>query len=759
MPLNRTQELQERLLATFRGEADEHLSVLGRELEGFDFSAPAPELAERLEVLFRTMHTLKGASRSVGQTDIESVCHLSEALLRNMRDTMVVTPETVRVLQDACDAVAGLLGGELPPDRLASVCSDLQGLPHAGAGSPASPAPTVKRTPRSKAAAAATASEATPAAPPQPPVRAQKSERATPRPGSTAADVIRVEVSRLDKFSVLADELLIPKLAAADRVRMARGLRDTLDEACTFLRTSKSRSNASSEAEFRAVAATIYDRLRSAEAASRKMLETLRNDHRVIRATVDGLLDEMRHIRMVPANHMLEAFPRMVRDLARDTGKDVALELSGTDVEIDRKIIEVIKDPLIHMVRNAVDHGIESPHDRLEAGKPPQAKVAIAITPTGDGRVTISVSDDGRGLDTDAIRRAAVRARAISSEQAERLSDDDAIDLAFRSGVSTSPVISSISGNGVGLAIVRERVERIEGRLHITSKPGLGSTITLDLPTSVATYRGFLVGVGAGKLLWPFDAIERAISVPHDEIAPSLARGSLTFAGQALPIGRLSDIMGFEAAPVAAKQRRSMPAIVVRGADRRGILLVDEIRGESEIVLKELRPPLNRIRNVMTAGLLGTGELILVARPSDVLASIHVRVSRPEKEASRQTVRAQRILVVDDSITTRTMERNMFEAAGYHVKTAADGMEALSLLQSEEFDLVVSDVDMPRMDGFDLTQQMRANTKLAQLPIVLVTALESREDKERGIRVGANAYVQKSGFNQSNLLEIVRRLT
>lgn len=768
MPLSRAQEMQERLLATFRGEANDHLSVLGRELDGFDFAASRPELGERLEVLFRTMHTLKGASRSVGLNDIESICHLSEALLRNMREAMVATPETIRALQEACDAVAGLLGDGLPSERFEDVCAQLQRAPQMD--SPAASAKTSARSRRARSRTAAPTPTAEPAMPegqpaPEPAAPAPaanvsaESEPPAARHGPAGSDVIRVEVNRLDRFSVLADELLIPKLAAADRVRMARGLRDSLEEACTFLRSSKSRNGAGTEAESRATASAIYDRLRNAEAASRKMLETLRNDHRVIRSTVDGLLDEMRHIRMVPASQMLEVFPRMVRDLARDTGKTVALQMSGTDVEIDRKIIDVIKDPLIHMLRNAVDHGIESPQDRLRAGKPAEAKISIAVVPTADGRVTISVSDDGRGLDAGRLKHAAVRARAITAEQAETLAEDDIIDLAFRSGVSTSPVISNISGNGIGLAIVRERVERIEGRLSVSTSPGEGSTITLDLPTSVATYRGFLVGSGTEKLLWPFDAIERAISIPRDDAAAGLARGSFTFAEQALPIGRLSDIMGFEASANPAKQRRNLPAIVVRGGDRRGILLLDEIWGESEIVLKELRAPLKRIRNVMTAGLLGTGELVLVARPSDVLASIHVRPSEPKSDAARSAVRAQRILIVDDSITTRTMERNMFESAGYEVKTAADGVEALALLQNETFDLVVSDVDMPRMDGFELTQNLRANAKLSRLPIVLVTALESRQDKERGIRVGANAYVQKSGFSQSNLLEIVRRLT
>jgi len=525
-----------------------------------------------------------------------------------------------------------------------------------------------------------------------------------------------------------------------------------------FVRESQSKAGKAKVVDLAAVAGVINDRFRAVEAESERMLATLRGDHKVIRSTVDGLLDELRRIRMIPAGHTLEALPRMVRDLARDTGKDVALELSGADIEIDRKIIELIKDPLIHMVRNAVDHGIELPQARVAAGKPAQGTVKVSVARSADGRIAIAVSDDGGGLDREAIRVAAVRARAISPEQAEALSDDDTIDLMFRSGLSTSPVVSNISGNGIGLAIVRERVERVEGRIDVASKHGVGSTITLDLPASVATYRGFLVGTGTGRVLWPFEAVERAISLASEELRAGLERGSITFAGQALPIGRLSDIMGYETRAGRAGVRKRTPAIVVRNGERRGILLVDEIHGESEVVIKELRPPIKRACNVMAAGLLGTGELVLIARPSDILSSIHVRGAREEEVNLAAPVRTLRLLVVDDSITTRTMERNLFEAAGYEVRTAADGLEALTLLETESFDLVVSDVDMPRMDGFELTQALRAHARLAQLPIIIATALESREDKERGVRVGANAYVQKSGFNQSNLLEIVRRL-
>lgn len=448
----------------------------------------------------------------------------------------------------------------------------------------------------------------------------------------------------------------------------------------------------------------------------------------------------------------------MVRDIARATNKEVAWQISGADIEIDRKVIDLVKDPLIHLVRNAIDHGIELGDERAAAGKPREGVVSLRIEQVDGGRVAIEIADDGRGLNRAAIRSAAVRMRSLTAEQAAAVSDNEAIDLAFRAGISTSPVISTISGQGLGLAIVRESIERMEGRLAVRSSPGVGTVIRLDLPATIATYRGLLIGSGGGMLLWPLESIERAIGIPTHEISPNLARGAYEFNGRALPFGRLSSIFGFAKAQQRRDERARSPAIVVRSAERRGIVLIDEVFGEREIVIKGFRPPLRRLRNVLTTGLLGTGQLVLVARPSDIIQSIHTSARDETESIVRAAAQIFRILVVDDSITTRTMERNLFEAAGYEVHTVADGVEALNMLCGESFDLLVSDVDMPRMNGFELTERVRADTRLAQMPIVLVTALESREDKERGVRVGANAYVLKSAFNQSHLLEIVRRL-
>ena len=504
----------------------------------------------------------------------------------------------------------------------------------------------------------------------------------------------------------------------------------------------------------------LREELHSLEMRARQLVSVLRQDSRVLTTAVDDLNDEMRRVRMMPAASILDAFPLMVNDLCRETGKEVDWSVVGANLEVDRKVLELVKDPLIHMVRNAIDHGIEAPGVREAAGKPRRGSLVVTVAPSEGGRISIEVADDGKGFALDALRDAAVRSRLASADQLAALSDDEVADLAYSAGVSTSPVITTISGHGRGLAIVRERIERVEGRISTRSTPGAGTVIRLEFPASIVTYRALLVEVHGRNFLLPLDSIEHVFAVKQAEVTAGLARGSLTHDERAYPFGSLGPMLGLPRVAedeVAYGSVRS--CVMLRGGERVGVLLVDDVLGEHEVVIKDLRPPLRRVRNVLTTALLGTGELVLVLRPLDLIASITVRsLARPYAEVKAMP-RVLRVLVVDDSTTTRTMERNMFEAAGYSVRVASDGSDAWDIVQSEEFDVVVSDVDMPRMNGFELTSHIRGEPRFAELPVVLVTALEAREDKEQGVRVGANAYVLKSGFNSANLLDIVRRLT
>lgn len=703
---NPKDDIKARLMATFRVEAAEHVQALTANLLALERGVAPAEAPAVLEEMFREMHTLKGAARSVGLMDVEAVCQTAESLLSGLsQGQMKLTRDVLRRLQEAVDATSRLLaGGEAP--------------------APATPAPA----------------------------------RPAPQAGPLA-ETLRVATAKLDTLTLQAEDLLVPKLAAGERALETRALaeavtacRTSLDRA---LQAARSGQAAGAEAE---LATGLQPALRAVGVQAREILVHAVRDQRTLAGAVDGLLEETRRLRMMPASSALDVFPRMVRDLAEEQGKEVEWAATGGDLEVDRKVLEATKDPLIHLVRNAIDHGIEPPKLRAEAGKAARGRVGVSIAALEGGRIEIRVEDDGRGIDRARVREAAVRAGLATADAAEALTDEDALDLIYRSGLSTSPIITNVSGHGLGLAIVKERVEGLGGRIDVETKAGAGTRITMVVPASIATFRGLLIRAGGQPFLLPIEAVERAIRIAPEDVETVEGREAIRWDGRPLFLARLSGLLELpETASPPGPQGKS-PCVIVRFGEERLGLLVEEISGDREVVVKDLRAPLVRVRNVAGAGLLGTGEVVVILRPTDLLRSSQkargLAAPLPGPEEKRQTA----VLVVDDSITTRTMEKNLLEAAGYRVRVAVDGIDAWTALKSETFDLVVSDVDMPRMDGFDLTARIRSDPKLQDLPVVLVTALESREDKERGIEVGANAYVVKSSFDQSNLLEIIRRL-
>ncbi|MGH7255886.1 MAG: hybrid sensor histidine kinase/response regulator [Nitrospirales bacterium] len=748
---DRREQLRARLMATFKVEAEEHLQMLNANLEALE-SHPAPaEQQELVEVTFREMHTLKGAARSVGIKHVESLCQACESLLSRLhRDRVPVTPSIRQVLQEALDALDHLLSPEgdahIRTDDLVGRLEQALGTVGAGTQVSAPPAPTFA-PPVPEPSSGETSQEGPGGAGP----------RASIGPARASLDSIRIPTGKLDRLLVEAESLLMPKLAVGERAQEARSLAESVTKCRQMLgsRLAARAGNGSAPARLHDLEALLHD----AESRTRQLIDHLTIDHRSMGSAVDAVLVDMRGLRMMPAAAILEAFPRMVRDLALKDGKEVTWTVTGGDLEIDRKVLETIKDPLIHLVRNAVDHGIEPPQVRLRSGKTAGGRVSLAIAALERGWVEISLEDDGQGIDLEGVREAAVRVRLVTAEAARTLTDDQVLELIYRSGLSTSPIITEVSGHGLGLAIVRERVERLDGRITVESRPGAGTKITMVIPATIATFRGLLVRVGEHPFLVPLEAVERVIRVTTDHVHQVEGREAIHWASHTVPFGSLDRVLGLSSIREDRNDGCPRPCVILASGPHRCALAVDEVQGDREGLLKDLQPPLVRVRNVSSAALLGTGEVVLVLHPVDLLKSVRLAsTTRPAATLRPERTRQKIILVVDDSITTRTMEKNLLEAAGFHVKVAVDGLDALTVLRSEPVDVVLSDVDMPRMNGFELTSRIRGDRKLADLPVILVTALESREDKERGIEVGANAYMVKSSFDQTRLLEILRPL-
>jgi two-component system chemotaxis sensor kinase CheA len=460
---------------------------------------------------------------------------------------------------------------------------------------------------------------------------------------------------------------------------------------------------------------------------------------------------------MAPLGRQGAFFAKAVRDLCYDQGKEAELILRGEQVEMDKRILDEMKDPLTHILRNCVDHGVQSPERRKASGKPERATITLAITQLPGNKLEIAVSDDGAGIDPRNVRESAIQRGLVSPEEAERMSEAEALGLIFRAEVSTSPMITEISGRGLGLAIVRERAEKLGGRVTVESQAGVGTTFRITLPAILATFRGILVETAGRLFVLPTAHVERVGRFTPDEVATVGNRETLSLDGAALALVWLDAVLQLE----NRKQERpgKETFVVVRIGDDRIVFIVDAVRGEQEVLVKKFRKPLSRVRNIAGATILASGEIAPILNAADLLKSARRQDggARPAAPTSPVAAQQKAILVAEDSITSRMLIRGILESAGYRVKTAVDGMDALTALRTDRFDLVVSDVEMPRLNGFDLTARIRADKKLAELPVVLVTALETREDRERGVDVGANAYIIKSSFDQSNLLEAVRR--
>jgi len=418
----------------------------------------------------------------------------------------------------------------------------------------------------------------------------------------------------------------------------------------------------------------------------------------------------------------------------------------------------------MHLLRNAIDHGIETPGERLQKGKSSQGIIRIRIQQKDSGKVEIMLEDDGAGIRMADVREAALRNGLLSKDDADKLTEAEGLLLIFRSGLSTAPIITDLSGRGLGLAIVLEKIEKLGGSISVETAPDKGTILRIQLPLILATFRGILIEVGKRLFVLPTGNVERVARIRRSEIKTVENRETVRLYEETLSLVPLGQILGLSPAGDEGEQKEYMVIAVLSAAGTRLALSLDLIRGEQEFLLKALGNQLVRVKNVAGATVLGTGEVVPVLNVTDLIKSA-VRLSdsaMPARMASGKESIAEverlSVLVVEDSITSRTLIRNILEFAGYRVTTAVDGMDAMTVLRTDKFDLVVSDVEMPRMNGFDLTARIRADKKLADLPVILVTALESREDKERGIDVGANAYIVKSSFDQSNLLDVIKRV-
>jgi len=749
----RDEEFRKKLLLTFKTEAEEHLNAMTSGLVEIEKGDPQKQ-SEVVETVFRESHSLKGAARSVNHTDIVAICQAMESVLSAFkRRELVPATITLDLLHKAVGFIGRLVGGQEFSTSEKSATRELIRVLEGEAGK-RSRGETVKRA-DGRAAKRRNGANGEPVSAPC----AQTQERASvpgPLPGQTPT--IRISAAKLDALLLQAEEMLLIKLATAQRVLELKQLKKSLD---LWKRQWKKKPSRMKRPEQKTRAGDkdgIDLSFSSLESDLTRILKAAESDQRSFGIMVDSLLADTKKTLMLPFSSLLEVFPGLVRNLSHGAGKEADLVTEGEFLEMDRRILEEIKDPLIHIVRNCIDHGIEMPEERLGKRKPRRGEVRIAVS-SRNGMIEIAVSDDGAGIDGAALKTAAEKGGFLSPEEAARLSDEELQLLAFRSGVSTSPIVTDLSGRGIGLAIVREKAEKLSGTIDITSKPDAGTTLRMILPLTLATYRGVIVRVREHLFAIPSINVQRAMRVKKEEIRTIENRESFALDGRAVSLVRLGAVLQMKSEDVRAETDSAFEQLVVLASgESQMAFIVDEILHEQEVLVKPFSKQLSRVRNFSGATILGSGKVVPILNVSDLMKSAMKLSTISLGPSTDVPVKRVSVLVAEDSITARTLLRTILESAGYDVKVAVDGEDALALLKREEFDILVSDVDMPRMNGFDLTAKVRSDKKLSELPVILVTGLESAEDKRRGIDVGANAYIVKSSFDQTSLLDTIKRL-
>lgn len=756
-----------KLQAAFKEEASEHLQSIGAACLALE---KEPGGGDQIEKLLRVFHSLKGSARAVNLNGVERVCQLTESILIRYKEKMppVEVIEILALTTVEIQRTVDKLGIESPEEPIEA---DLE--------------PVIERLAEMEARQdqQETQKKESPKQQESQTDSALKETDSFKRPDEIpkkSASTIRLPVDQLENYVKLSEELVYGKLASEQRIseiseihsilsqwtRRWQRLRPELENLTQIGDGGGKRLGTGLDLRV----TDLRDFVDLHDSFVGKMMETLNTiektvvaDKRTMHNLIDSLLEKGRELTMVPFEVLTPLLERIVWDITRHQGKEISLKVRGSEVHIDRNILDELKDPIIHIIRNCIDHGIETTEERLSAGKEQTASLEINLEPIGSGKVSIEVKDDGRGIDIEKVKSSALAKRLVREETLKSMSEEQILALLFRSSFSTKEEVSDISGRGLGLTIVKENVDRLNGSVKISSQKGQGTVFRIIVPVRRATMVGITAKVGNQTVVIPTIAINSAVRLMDQDVRMLQGKWTLNYNERLLPVIRLADILQIE----SRQSLEESIALIVGTSEYPIALTVEAVSGEQEVAVKNLPSPLSRVRNIAGATQLKTGDLAVVINMKDVLSSPYlvgaltgtIPISEPVSGAAKEEKNERRsILVVEDSITSRVLLKNILESAGYKVTVASDGVDGFDKFDNNQFDLVITDVEMPRMNGFELTKKIRTETEHKTIPIIVVTSLASLEDRKRGVEVGASAYFVKSNFEKSNLLDMVKRL-
>jgi two-component system chemotaxis sensor kinase CheA len=734
-----------------------------------------PQDKGQLNALLRATHSLKGDSRMLGVQDAETLVHQMEELLsavdkgeqsfsQDMCDRLYKGLDAVRrVAQEATT-------GEPSNVSIFHIMAELMGaMSQSEVPTPTGPVvmPTVDVAVEETLASVEEALASLPGAKstfiPQ-----EFSDSSSELSDDTAPaadeqytiDTIRVKAQTLDGLMTQADELSVTKLQVAQRVDDISGLLNLWEDwTREITKWKQNQGHLSPQETMQQYEELNQHRLQQLGSMLTQLRSFIAEDTSRLSSVANDLESGLRKLRLMPLSSVFSLFPRMVRDIGKQQDKDINFQIEGGDVLADKRILEEIKDPLTHLLRNAVDHGIESTVERLEKGKSGTSSLRLRGYASGD-RIVIEVLDDGRGLDVDAIQHSALRKGLHSEAELAVMTPGQIQGLIFAPGFSTRTTVTELSGRGVGLDVVKDNIERLKGSIEVESTPNKGCIFRLTISSNLATTHALLVSVNQSPYAIPLDVVETMRLVSRKELFKMEGRFTLNWQDQPIPIAWLSDLLEVSAhADTLTANNQALSCVILKVGKTYLGLIVDALMDQQTLVLKPQSKLLKRIRNVAGATLLGSGEICMVLNPQDLVRSaLKGSTSGAIVERLTEVRTKTRVLLVEDSIPIRTQVKRILESAGYDVTAAVDGLDGFNKLRSGQFDAVVSDVEMPNLTGLELTARIRQYSEYDELPVILVTTLAKEEDKRRGADAGANAYLTKGDFDQSLLLNTLRRL-
>lgn len=807
-------ELLIKLRQAFSGESVERITAIGAGLVALEKTTNPNQQKKLLEGIYREAHSLKGAARAVNLRDVESTCQALEGVFSALKTGRInLSPDLLDVVHESLTFIEILLV-ETEPSISAATRQDVNQIAkklekfqkkedtltlQKDAIKPLRPVqpvqrsePAVEARPTTEASIEAAADlnqrHLQPAVHSPLPTEAKEAKELKDQthqarsplsaPPSKTESNVRISTERLDQLLRRAEELISLKLTGVQHLHEIHQVNRTFEvwhkkwgKASTVWATLRKKNKAafsSTEETKKHLEETgsflVWNKtfIQTLSRDVKTLAKTMQKNQRALDKMIDDLLDTAKQLVMLPSATTLEPLPRMVREFCRELGKEVTLSITGSDTEIDRRILESMRNPIIHLLRNAVDHGIETPEERLSARKSRQGNIQLTITQQDSSKVSVTIQDDGRGIDIQAIKKKVLEKGGLRPEEIRQLTHQEALSLILLSGISSSPIVTDLSGRGLGMAIVHEEVEKLGGNLSIQTEPGKGTCFTVELPVSLSTFRGVIIQTSNDLFIIPTIHVESIFFITQQSVRYVKNKATIPYGGFPLALVELGQVLGLPGKKIAQEEERKMRVVVLGSAEKRVGFRVDEVLGEQEVLVKGLGKQLRRVRHLSGATILGSGRVVPILNTKDLLETAESVTSTGQQEqaltSTEAEVKRKSILIVEDSITSRMLLKNILEAAGYRVETAVDGLDGLTHLKTSSVNLVISDVEMPRMNGFELTEKIRADTTLAHLPLILVTSLSAKEDRERGVESGANAYIVKSSFDQSNLLEVIGRL-